>query len=185
MSQGWDLVSETSSGSERGHNSNAESSTRFSGELISDHEPMSEDESRDEPNHRDVVHNQPKPKRQNKAQELSKYLRGKPCIPVGRIHNYLRKNNYANRISRKAAAALSGTLQGLVIELIIATEKFTRESNKKRISPRHISLAIQSDRQFTHLLPFVTIPEGGVIGKYTNSLRMIEMLRDNPRNLTN
>lgn len=140
--------------------------------IISDEEPMSEDEhheAHNEPHHE--AHNKPhhskadhnKDRRKHKH-ELKEYLNGKPAFSVNKVRTFLRDNNYANRITHKAAAALTGTIQRLLIELMIEAGRQTRKAKRKRITPRHLCLAIQKDEEFSKLLGHVTIPEGGVVG---------------------
>ncbi|KAH9398668.1 histone H2A [Tyrophagus putrescentiae] len=79
-------------------------------------------------------------------------------FPVSRIHNQLRKGNYANRIFRWRSGILE--LAG----------NAARDNNKLRINPRHIQLAIRNDEELNKLLAGVTISEGGVMPHINSAL---------------
>ncbi|KAJ9065115.1 hypothetical protein DSO57_1023215 [Entomophthora muscae] len=84
-------------------------------------------------------------------------------FPVVRIHRHLKRDNYAKRIGFGAAIYLAAVLEYLSAELIELAGNACRDNNKKRITPRHIQLAIRSDAEFDHMLGGVTISQGGVL----------------------
>lgn len=161
MASNWGLFSESSS---ENQSDNQLVSPRTVGGS-SGSNSTSDDEPSDQ--HHSKIHNKrhkkKHPKKRN-THELREYLRGKPVISVNKTRTFLRNNTYAARISRNAAAALTGIVQSLVIELIVEAEKTTRKENRKRISPRLLCFAIQKDSEISKLLSHVNIPEASVFG---------------------
>lgn len=84
-------------------------------------------------------------------------------FPVGRIHGKLRKGRYAERLGSGAAVFLAAVLEYLVAEIVELAGHSSKAKNKRRITPRHICLAIRGDEELAELLKNVTISEGGVI----------------------
>lgn len=154
MASDWGLFSESSSG-------NQSDNQLVSPRTVGGSNSTSDNERSDQ--HHSKSHKKKHPKKRN-THELNEYLRGKPVISVNKTRNFLRNNTYAARISRNAAAALTGIVQSLIIELILEAEKTTRKDNRKRISPRLLCLAIQNDSEISKLLAHVTIPEAGIFG---------------------
>ncbi|POG65094.1 histone H2A [Rhizophagus irregularis DAOM 181602=DAOM 197198] len=84
-------------------------------------------------------------------------------FPVGRIHRFLRKGNYASHIGAGAPVFLAAAIEYLVAEIIELAGNAATDNTKKRISPRHIQLAIRNDDELNKLLEDVTIAQGGVL----------------------
>ncbi|KAF7357360.1 Histone H2A [Mycena sanguinolenta] len=79
-------------------------------------------------------------------------------FPVGRVHRYLKRGHYAQRISVKASVYLTSVLEYVTAELGMELET----QGKKRINPRHLQLAIRDDEDLNKLLRSVIVPAGGV-----------------------
>ncbi|KAJ7898657.1 H2A histone family member X [Mycena olivaceomarginata] len=77
-------------------------------------------------------------------------------FPTARIKRRLNK-----RVSVKASVYVAAVLEYLVTEIVELAGDVTHEHNKKRITPRYLSLAIQNDEEFSQLLKGVIIPQGG------------------------
>lgn len=86
-------------------------------------------------------------------------------FPVGRIHRFLRKGNYAQRIGSGAPVYLAAVLEYLTAEILELAGNAAADNKKKTISPRHLQLAIRSDDELNKLLREVTIASGGVLPK--------------------
>jgi histone H2A len=84
-------------------------------------------------------------------------------FPVGRIHRYLRKDKYADRIGSGAPIYLGAVLEYLVAEVLELAGESARSSRRSRITPRNIQLAISSDQELKQLLNGVIIAQGGVM----------------------
>ncbi len=84
-------------------------------------------------------------------------------FPVGRIHRFLRKGNYAQRIGSGAPVYLAAVLEYLTAEILELAGNAAADNKKKTISPRHLQLAIRNDEELNKLLSNVTIAAGGVL----------------------
>ncbi|KAH6944803.1 hypothetical protein HPB50_005292 [Hyalomma asiaticum] len=101
-------------------------------------------------------------KGQPRAAQRSRSLRAGLTFPVGRVDNLLRKGRYAEHISGGAPVYLAAVLQYLTAEVLELAGNTACDSRKRRISPRHIQVAVHNDEELHKLLVGVTIAEGGV-----------------------
>ncbi|PRT55317.1 Histone H2A-beta [Wickerhamiella sorbophila] len=83
-------------------------------------------------------------------------------FPVGRVHRFLRKGNYAQRIGAGAPVYLAAVLEYLTAEILELAGNAARDNHKTRIIPRHIQLAVRHDEELNKLLGHVIIAQGGV-----------------------
>ncbi|KAI8508189.1 Histone H2AX [Branchiostoma belcheri] len=89
-----------------------------------------------------------------RAKAKSRSSRAGLQFPVGRVHRFLRKGNYAERVGAGAPVYLAAVLDWPATLL----------ANKKtRIIPRHLQLAVRNDEELNKLLSGVTIAQGGVL----------------------
>ena len=58
---------------------------------------------------------------------------------------------------------LAGVLEYLTVEICEISAHHAKANFKKRITPRHVCLAIKNDEELDKLLPNVAIAEGGVL----------------------
>ncbi|KAG4072820.1 hypothetical protein HA402_001609 [Bradysia odoriphaga] len=84
-------------------------------------------------------------------------------FPVGRISRKLREGKYADRIGKGSAVYLAGVCEYLVAEVMEMAGNEASGNNRKRINPRHITLAVKNDAELSELLKNVTFSEGGVL----------------------
>ncbi|KAF8587187.1 histone H2A [Ramaria rubella] len=84
-------------------------------------------------------------------------------FPVSRIHRNLRKGYFSRRIASGAPIYLAAVLEYLAAEVIELAGNAARDNKKKRITPRHLQLAIRNDEELSSLLSKVCISQGGVI----------------------
>lgn len=84
-------------------------------------------------------------------------------FPVSRIHRFLKKGNYAERIGVGSAVYMAAVLEYLAAETLELAGNAARDHKKKRVTPRHILLGIRNDEELNELLRFVTIAEGGIV----------------------
>ena len=100
-------------------------------------------------------------KTKKKAQSRS--IRAGLQFPVGRIHRFLRKGNYAERIGAGAPVYLAAVLEYFAAEILELAGNAARDNKRTRIIPRHLELAIRNDEELNTLLSGVTISQGGVL----------------------
>lgn len=84
-------------------------------------------------------------------------------FPVGRIHRFLRKGNYGQRVGGGGPVYLAAVLEYLSAEILELAGNAARDNKKSRIIPRHLQLAIRNDEELNRLLGGVTIAQGGVL----------------------
>lgn len=100
---------------------------------------------------------------QQQREKRSRSERAGIVFPVGRVHKLLKKGKYANRIGENAPVFLAAALNYLVSEVCDLAATAALDNKKKRISPRHITMAIKKDEELDELLKGVTIAQGGVM----------------------
>jgi len=84
-------------------------------------------------------------------------------FPVGRVHRFLRKGHYADRIGSGAPVYLAAVLEYMSAEILELAGNAARDNKKSRIVPRHLQLAVQNDKELKQLLSEITIAEGKIV----------------------
>ena len=98
-----------------------------------------------------------------KNRPKSRSFRAGLQFPVGRIHRFLRKGNYAEHVGSGAPVYLAAVLEYLTAEILELAGNAAHNDNKTRVTPRHLQLAIGNDEELNRLLAGVTLAQGGVV----------------------
>ena len=83
----------------------------------------------------------------------SKSKRAGVCFPVTAVQKKLKKRHgHGGRVSNKAAVYLCGVMEYLAAEVLELAGNEAEGKNKKRITPRHIFLAVANDAELSNIL---------------------------------
>lgn len=114
-------------------------------------------------------------KHRTKKLSKSKSKRAGLNFPVGRVNRMVREGRYAPRNAVNAGIYLCGVLEYLTAEILELAGNASKDMKVKRVTPRHLTLAIEGDEELKKLLHDVTIRGGGVLPHVHAKL-----LKDNP-----
>lgn len=75
----------------------------------------------------------------------------------------MKAGRYAKHIGTGSSVYLAAVLEYLVAEVLELSATAAKDNKRKRIIPRHITLAVRTDSELQDLMKNVTFLEGGVL----------------------
>ncbi|KAI8496868.1 hypothetical protein Bbelb_255230 [Branchiostoma belcheri] len=88
-----------------------------------------------------------------RAKAKSRSSRAGLQFPVGRVHRFLRKGNYAERVGAGAPVYLAAVLEYLTAEILERLATLLATTRRPESSPRHLQLAVRNDEELNSGCP--------------------------------
>lgn len=95
--------------------------------------------------------------------KTSRSTRANLMFPVGRVARLLRRGKYAGKVSEGAGVFMTAALEYLMAEVLELSGNAASENKQRRLTPRHIQLAVRNDAELNNLLQGALVSKGGVL----------------------
>ncbi|TKR81644.1 hypothetical protein L596_015483 [Steinernema carpocapsae] len=95
----------------------------------------------------------------NRAKAQTKSTRAGLVFSVGRFQSRLKKDRFAERVGVGAAIFMTAVIEYMTAEVLELAGNAADNNKKKRISPRHILLAVRGDEELSKILGQVTFAQ--------------------------
>ena len=99
----------------------------------------------------------------SKKKPQSKSAKAGLTFPAARIGRALRTMRLAKRYGAGGPVYLTAVIEYMAAEVLELAGNACRDNKKKRVTPRHLVLAIRNDEELNKFLGGVTIASGGVL----------------------
>ena len=99
----------------------------------------------------------------SKKKPQSKSAKAGLTFSVARIGRQLRFMRLAKRYGAGGPGYLTAVIEYMAAEVLELAGNACRDNKKKRVTPRHLVLAIRNDEELNKFLGGVTIASGGVL----------------------
>uniref|UniRef100_A0A914UI17 Macro domain-containing protein n=1 Tax=Plectus sambesii TaxID=2011161 RepID=A0A914UI17_9BILA len=104
------------------------------------------------------------PNRAGGSKRMSSSARAGLTFPLGRVRTKLKKTlGKGRRLTWGAAAYTTAVMEYLSAEVLEIAGNVARDFKVRRMTPRHILLAVHNDQELAQLLKDVTMPSSGVL----------------------
>ncbi|GFP82033.1 histone h2ax [Phtheirospermum japonicum] len=88
----------------------------------------------------------------SRSKPVSRSKRAGLEFPVGRVAQIFKAGKYSDRVSAEAPVYLTAALEYLAAEVLELAGDKARQCQKRRITPKHIQMAIETDEELSKLL---------------------------------
>lgn len=98
-----------------------------------------------------------------KVKRVPKHYKAGLIFSVARFHKHFQQGDYAKHIGATSSVFTAAVLEYLTAEVLELSGNAAKDNKCKRVTPRHLTLAIRSDEELNKLLSGVTFSRGGVV----------------------
>ncbi|KAI3413946.1 Histone H2A.v [Globodera pallida] len=103
--------------------------------------------------------------------KVSRHRRAGILFPVSRVHRKLRSMRAGHgRVAATASVYATAVVEYITAEVIELAGCVAKENKRKRVTPRHIYLAMHGDEELDELVKNATIAGGGTLPQIHRSL---------------
>jgi len=112
-----------------------------------------------------------------KTKSTSQSERAGLTFPIGRVARMLRDRSHVSRMQHMVPVHMACALESIVIDILDIAASQAHKCRVKRITPQHLTIALKSDRELTHVLARGSIAHGGVI-PFVHSVLVPAMVKE-------